>query len=53
VDVDTYITSRHTELKDQGLDNSEIYGRILAELPSMRFATKRLTAQQIRRRIYG
>lgn len=53
VDVDTYITSRHAELKAQGLDNSEIYGRISAELPSMRFASKRLTARQIRRRIYG
>jgi hypothetical protein len=53
LDVDGYITARHVELRDQGLDNSEIYTRIAAELPSMRFAAKRLTTRQIRRRIYG
>jgi hypothetical protein len=53
LDVDAYITTRHAELQEQGLGNPEIYTRIAAELPSMRFMAKRLTARQIRRRIYG
>lgn len=53
VDLDEYVAERHAELRRQGLGNLEIYARIEAELPSMRFPVKRLTARQIRRRIYG
>ena len=52
-DVDEYIAERHTELQSAGIQNHEIYERIAAELPSLRFRAPLLTARQIRRRIYG
>jgi hypothetical protein len=51
-DVDTYIGERHAELRAQGVGNAEIYERIAAELPALRFKVA-LSARQIRRRIYG
>lgn len=51
--LDDYIAARHSELQAQGLPNSEIYERIASELPTLRFAAPKLTARQIRRRIYG
>lgn len=53
LDVDEYITLRHSELQGMGIANPEIYDRIAAELPTLRFAAPLLTARQIRRRIYG
>lgn len=53
LDADEYIVARHAELSRQGIGNSEIFARIEAELPTLRFAAKRMTARQIRRRIYG
>ena len=52
-DVDEYITVRHAELSRQGACNEEIFARIASELPTLRFASKQMTARQIRRRIYG
>lgn len=53
LDVDAYIVARHAELRAQGLMNPEIYERIAAELPALRFKPAALTPRQIRRRIYG
>jgi hypothetical protein len=51
--VDDYIARRHAELQRTGINNPEIYERIAAELPALRFAAPPLTPRQIRRRIYG
>ena len=53
LEADEYIVARHAELSREGLGNVEIFARIEAELPTLRFAVKRMTARQIRRRIYG
>lgn len=53
LEVDDYILTRHAELQAQGVTNSEIYERIAAELPLLRFKAPALSARQIRRRIYG
>lgn len=52
-DVDAYILARHAQLQAEGMTNPEIYERIAAELPSLRFQAKAISARQIRRRIYG
>ncbi len=52
-EVDAYILARHAALQAEGVTNSEIYERIASELPALRFAGPRLSARQIRRRIYG
>ena len=52
-DVDAYILARHAELQAQGITNPEIFERIAAELPLLRFKAPVLSARQIRRRIYG
>jgi hypothetical protein len=51
--VDEYIASRHAELQTQGVSNPRIFELIADELPSLRFLPPRLSARQIRRRIYG
>lgn len=51
--LDDYIAARHAELRAQGIPNDEIYERIAAELPTLRFSAPKLSARQIRRRIYG
>lgn len=53
LEVDEYIAVRHSELQLLGVSNSEIYERIAAELPHLRFRAPALSARQIRRRIYG
>lgn len=53
LDVDEYIMARHGELRDQGIGNAEIFSRIAAELPTLRFLAKEHSLRQIRRRIYG
>ena len=53
LDVDQYIAARHAELQRQGVANAEIFERIAAELPLLRFKAPELSARQIRRRIYG
>jgi hypothetical protein len=52
-DVDAYIVERHAALQAEGVPNAQIYDRIAAELPTLRFKVTGLTARQIRRRIYG
>ena len=52
-DVDEHIRSRHAELQRIGLDNAAIYALIARELEQLRFKAPRLSARQIRRRIYG
>jgi hypothetical protein len=53
LEVDEYIAERHAELQAQGSSNSEIFERIADELGTLRFKAPRLSARQIRRRIYG
>lgn len=53
LEVDEYITRRHAELQAQGQGNLEIFERIAEELQALRFKAPRLSARQIRRRIYG
>jgi hypothetical protein len=52
-EVDAYILARHAELQHAGITNPEIYEQIATELPGLRFVGPRLSARQIRRRIYG
>ena len=53
LEVDEYIARRHGELQAQGDSNSEIFERIAEELRALRFKAPKLSARQIRRRIYG
>lgn len=52
-EVDEYIATRHRELRARGARNDVIYETIAQEIPTLRFAAPKLTARQIRRRIYG
>jgi hypothetical protein len=52
-EVDEYIETRHAELQTQGVSNPQIFELIADELPSLRFRAPRLSARQIRRRVYG
>lgn len=51
--VDEFIAERHRELQAQGARNEAIYEIIASEIPSLRFPAPKLSARQIRRRIYG
>ena len=51
--VDEFIADRHRELRAQGAHNDAIYETIAREIPMLRFAAPKLSARQIRRRIYG
>lgn len=53
LEVDEFIARRHAELQAQGENNSEIFERIASELRELRFKAPKLSARQIRRRIYG
>jgi hypothetical protein len=53
LEVDEYIARRHGELQAQGESNNEIFERIAEELRVLRFKAPKLSARQIRRRIYG
>jgi len=53
LEVDEYIARRHAELQAQGENNPEIFERIADELRALRFKAPKLSARQIRRRIYG
>jgi len=52
-EVDEFIADRHRELRAQGARNEVIYETIAREIPTLRFAAPKLSARQIRRRIYG
>ena len=51
--VDEFIADRHRELQALGARNEAIYETIAREIPTLRFAAPKLSARQIRRRIYG
>ena len=51
--VDEFIAERHRELQALGARNEAIYETIAREIPTLRFAAPKLSARQIRRRIYG
>ena len=51
--VDEFIADRHRELRAQGARNEVIYETSAREIPTLRFAAPKLSARQIRRRIYG
>lgn len=53
LEVDEYIAARHGELRAAGASNEEIFNRIADELRVLRFKAPKLSARQIRRRIYG
>jgi hypothetical protein len=53
VEVDEFIARRHGELQAQGESNAQIFERIAEELQGLRFKAPKLSARQIRRRIYG
>jgi hypothetical protein len=53
LDVDEYIAARHGELQARGVSNNDIFERIAEELRALRFKAPKLSARQIRRRIYG
>jgi hypothetical protein len=52
-EVDEFIADRHRELRALGAHNEAIYETIAREIPTLRFAAPKLSARQIRRRIYG
>ena len=51
--IDEHVVRHHAALHAQGFDNEAIYERIAADIQRLRFLAPRLTARQIRRRIYG
>jgi hypothetical protein len=51
--VEVFVRRRHAELKSRGLANEQIFRRIAAELPVMRFAAPGLSLRQLRRIVYG
>ena len=53
LEVDEFIARRHGELQARGQNNSDIFERIAEELRALRFKAPKLSARQIRRRIYG
>jgi hypothetical protein len=51
--TESYVQRRHSELKQEGLSNIQIYQRIEVELGELVFAAPTLSQRQIRRIIYG
>jgi polyhydroxyalkanoate synthesis regulator phasin len=48
-----YVRRRHRELQTQGLQNTEIFERIEADLRYRAVAPPELTLRQLRRMVYG
>jgi hypothetical protein len=48
-----FVRRRHTELKDRGLTNDQIFAVVGAELPARRVAPPATTPRQLRRMVYG
>ncbi|MEU5535262.1 hypothetical protein [Streptomyces sp. NPDC020362] len=48
-----YVRRRHRELQTQGLQNTEIFERIEADLKYRAVAPPELTLRQLRRMVYG
>lgn len=51
--VEQFVARRHGELAAQGFKNEQIFGRLVEELPTRRFAAPKLSVRQVRRLIYG
>ncbi len=51
--VEEWVRQRHRELQRAGVPNRIVYGRIVSELPSRRFAGRTLSERQVRRILYG
>lgn len=51
--VESYVRSRHAELKTYGARNDEIFARIAQELEARVFAAPPLSERQLRRLVYG
>jgi hypothetical protein len=48
-----FVSRRHRALRGEGLSNSEIFGRLAAELERWRFRAPAYSERQLRRMIYG
>jgi len=48
-----FVCRRHRALQGEGLSNSEIFGRLAAELTRWRFRAPEYSERQLRRIIYG
>ncbi|MGW0997590.1 hypothetical protein [Streptomyces sp. NPDC002520] len=51
--IQDYVRRRHRELQTQGLQNTEIFERIEADLKYRAVAPPELTLRQLRRMVYG
>jgi hypothetical protein len=51
--LEAYVRRRHAELKTHGTRNSEIFGRLAAELAHRVVAAPELSERQLRRIVYG
>ena len=51
--AEEFVRRRHRELRSGGLQNTEIFERISAELPHRAVAPARLSLRQLRRIVYG
>jgi hypothetical protein len=48
-----FVCRRHRALQGEGLSNSEIFARLMAELARWRFRAPAYSERQLRRMIYG
>ncbi|GHG69914.1 hypothetical protein [Streptomyces griseocarneus] len=51
--AEEFVRRRHRELQSGGLNNTEIFERIAAELPHRAVAPPELSLRQLRRIVYG
>ncbi|MFF3763028.1 hypothetical protein ACFYYR_02905 [Streptomyces sp. NPDC001922] len=51
--IEAFVRRRHRELQARGLNNTEIFDRIMAELPHRAVAPPELSLRQLRRIVYG
>ncbi|WP_432095467.1 hypothetical protein [Streptomyces sp. bgisy100] len=51
--IEAFVRRRHRELQARGLNNTEIFERIMAELPHRAVAPPELSLRQLRRIVYG
>ncbi|MER5971477.1 hypothetical protein ABT112_17370 [Streptomyces sp. NPDC002055] len=51
--IEAFVRRRHRELQARGQNNTEIFERIMAELPHRAVAPPELSLRQLRRIVYG
>nr|WP_221462517.1 hypothetical protein [Streptomyces olivoverticillatus] len=51
--AEEFVRRRHRELQSGGLNNTEIFERIAAELPHRAVSPPQLSLRQLRRIVYG